>query len=132
MNIAHTNIAAAGAKFSGYSLVRRVAACCLIGLATMSAATAGPGERERERDRAAQTRRAQDAADARQNDDRRFDPREFDARARDQRRELQQEQQNKDAEAFRRSGRLTPDERRDLRRQINEAGNDIYPNGRRR
>jgi len=25
------------------------------------------------------------------------------------------------------SGRLTPDERRDLRRQINEAGMDLYP-----
>jgi hypothetical protein len=127
MNIAHTKIAAAGAKFSGYSLVRRMAACCLIGLATLSAATAGPAERDRD----AQARRAQDAAQARQ-DTRRFDPREFDARAQEQRRELQQDQQNKDAEAFRRSGRLTPDERRDLRRQINEAGNDIYPNGRRR
>jgi hypothetical protein len=128
MNIAHTKNAAAGAKFSGYSLVRRIAACCLIGLATMSAATAGPAERERD----AQARRAQEAAQARQNNERRFDPREFDARAQEQRRELQQDQQNKDAEAFRRNGRLTPDERRDLRRQINEAGNDIYPNGRRR
>jgi hypothetical protein len=27
-------------------------------------------------------------------------------------------------------GRLTPDERRDLRRQINEAGQDLYPRGR--
>jgi hypothetical protein len=27
----------------------------------------------------------------------------------------------------RRSGRMTPDERRDLRRQINEAGMDLYP-----
>lgn len=128
MNIAHTKIAAAGAKFSGYSLVRRIAASCLIGLAAMAAATAGPAERDRD----AQTRRAQEAAQARHNDDRRFDSRDFDARAQEQRREMQQEQQNKDAEAFRRSGRLTPDERRDLRRQINEAGNDIYPNGRRR
>jgi hypothetical protein len=31
-----------------------------------------------------------------------------------------------------RRGRLTPDERRDLRRQINEAGMDIYPNAQRR
>lgn len=29
-------------------------------------------------------------------------------------------------DAARRNGRLTPDERRDLRRQINEAGQDIY------
>jgi hypothetical protein len=32
----------------------------------------------------------------------------------------------------RRGGRMTPDERRDLRRQINEAGMDLYPNARRR
>ena len=32
----------------------------------------------------------------------------------------------------RRGGRLTPDERRDLRRQINEAGAAIYPNEQRR
>lgn len=35
-------------------------------------------------------------------------------------------------EGGRRGGRLTPDERRDLRRQINEAGADIYPNAQRR
>lgn len=31
-----------------------------------------------------------------------------------------------DNDAFRRTGRLTADERKDLRRQINEAGQDIY------
>ena len=36
-------------------------------------------------------------------------------------------QQDRNAEAQRRSGRLTADERRDLRRQINEAGMDLYP-----
>lgn len=46
-----------------------------------------------------------------------------------QRRQMQQEQNGRDG---RRDGRLTPDERRDLRRQINEAGADIYPNARRR
>ena len=30
------------------------------------------------------------------------------------------------SDAERRSGRLSPDERRELRRQINEAGHDIY------
>ena len=47
----------------------------------------------------------------------------------DSRRQMQQEQNGRDG---RREGRLTPDERRDLRRQINEAGADIYPNARRR
>jgi hypothetical protein len=32
------------------------------------------------------------------------------------------------AEGQRRTGRLTPEERRDLRRQINEAGQDVYQN----
>jgi hypothetical protein len=31
-------------------------------------------------------------------------------------------------EGLRRGGRLTPEERRDLRRQINEAGQDVYQN----
>jgi len=47
----------------------------------------------------------------------------------DQRRQQMQDQGGRDG---RREGRLTPDERRDLRRQINEAGADIYPNARRR
>jgi len=49
-----------------------------------------------------------------------------------QRRQAAQLQQEQSAREFRRGGRLTPDERRDLRRQINEAGVDIYPNAQRR
>jgi len=45
------------------------------------------------------------------------------------RQQMQQDQGGRDG---RRAGRLTPDERRDLRRQINEAGADIYPNAQRR
>ena len=58
----------------------------------------------------------------------RFDPRAAD----DARRQQQQQQQERNADAQRHSGRLTPDERRDLRRQINEAGVDLYPNTPRR
>ena len=53
--------------------------------------------------------------------------REQERAAEEQHRQMQQE-----APRERRGGRLTPDERRDLRRQINEAGMDIYPNARRR
>lgn len=66
--------------------------------------------------------------------DPRFDPR-FDSRAEEMREEqrrqaqLQQEQQRSERRS---GGRMTPDERRDLRRQINEAGMDLYPNARRR
>lgn len=49
----------------------------------------------------------------------------------EQRRQMEQEAQMR-SEARRRDGRMTPDERRDLRRQINEAGVDLYPNARRR
>jgi hypothetical protein len=64
--------------------------------------------------------------------DARVDPRAADARAfdvRDEQRrqmQMQQEQNMRNAENLRRSGRMTPDERRDLRRQINEAGMDLY------
>ena len=50
----------------------------------------------------------------------------------DQRRQATQMQGEGNREGGRRGGRLTPDERRDLRRQINEAGADIYPNAQRR
>jgi hypothetical protein len=51
----------------------------------------------------------------------RFDPRTFDSREVEDRR-----RQEQGARDIHRSGRLTPDERRDLRRQINEAGMDLY------
>jgi len=54
---------------------------------------------------------------------RQVDPRSFDGRAEEQRRAMLDASHN--AEAGRRL-RMTADERRDLRRQINEAGQDIY------
>lgn len=52
------------------------------------------------------------------------DPRSFESRADEQRRLM--EENNNNAEMSRRMGRMTPDERRDLRRQINEAGQQVY------
>ncbi|SFU86129.1 hypothetical protein [Pseudoduganella namucuonensis] len=52
------------------------------------------------------------------------DSRSFEARAEEHRRVLQESTSN--AETARRAGRMTPDERRDLRRQINEAGQEVY------
>jgi hypothetical protein len=58
------------------------------------------------------------------------DPRN-DARAYEEQRRVQQqyqqEQRQEQRDPRRGSGRLTPDERRELRRQINEAGIDLYP-----
>ena len=88
------------------------------------------GFRDATRDASREAQRAQQAqqfqAQSRRGQDNRGtqpgqpDPRAYDARADEQRRTMQS------AEPARRSGRLTPDERRDLRRQINEAGQDIY------
>ena len=58
------------------------------------------------------------------------DARSFEARAEEQRRIMQENANN--AEMSRRMSRMTPDERRDLRRQINEVGQDIYANPPRR
>jgi uncharacterized protein HemX len=57
------------------------------------------------------------------------DPR-YDVRAYEEQRRMQQQQQQQQEQRDARrgsSGRMTPDERRDLRRQINEAGMDLYP-----
>jgi Spy/CpxP family protein refolding chaperone len=50
-----------------------------------------------------------------------------DARAYEEQRRMQQQYQQDQRESRRGSGRMTADERRDLRRQINEAGIDLYP-----
>jgi hypothetical protein len=49
-----------------------------------------------------------------------------DMRAYEEQRRAQQQEQREQHDS-RRSSRMTPDERRDLRRQINEAGMDLYP-----
>jgi hypothetical protein len=70
-------------------------------------------------------RRARDFRDSRDNS--RWegrDPRGFEARGEEQRRMM--EENNSNAEFSRRVGRMTADERRDLRRQINEAGQEVY------
>ncbi|WP_229215405.1 hypothetical protein [Duganella sp. CY15W] len=61
---------------------------------------------------------------------RQIDTRTYEARAEEQRRAMQEASRN--AEMSRRVGRMTPDERRDLRRQINEVSQDLYANPPRR
>jgi hypothetical protein len=61
--------------------------------------------------------------------DPRFDSRAYEMRD-DARRQQQIEDMRRDQDG--RRGRLTPDERRELKRQINEANVDLYPNARRR
>jgi len=131
----------------GSLMVGSLVACTLLG--AMPAAHAGPGDHEehaqRKEDAHAQREavRAEHAQPQGQPGQpqqggpaarpaeapRQFDPRSFDGRAEEQRRAMQDV--NRNAEAGRRL-RMTADERRDLRRQINEAGQDIYANPPRR
>jgi hypothetical protein len=141
MNNAHIESKAVTGGPSGVpSIVRRFAACVVIGVAAMSVAHAGPRDRDgdgqrdnRRGERMQQSEQRPQRADERQQrqyeprqyESRQYDNRQYDNRVEDQRRNQQAQEQNSES---RRSGRLTPDERRDLRRQINEAGADIYPN----
>lgn len=140
----HKMAAAASAKFCRRSsLVRALAACLVCCAAVPAVAAAGDKERDGPRNgpqerREAQARQAPPVqprqAEPLRNDMRQFDQRAFEARAEEHRRmlQMQQEQNVNNADASRRGGRLTADERRDLRRQINEAGNDLYANPKRR
>ncbi len=128
MNIAHTRTKAdTAARTSGAAFVRRIAGrmslCCVLAALGVSAAHAGPDDKERD-ERAAQSQRERNAQQ------RQYEARSFEARADEQRRQLQAQQDQhgqSQSEPNRRGGRMTPDERRDLRRQINEAGADLYP-----
>ncbi|MGZ8289983.1 MAG: hypothetical protein ACXW2U_07770 [Telluria sp.] len=137
MNNLHNKIdAASSAQFFGrFSFVRRfLMGCALVG-AVASVAHAGPGDRDDQRAQRPehQMPSPQERQDRqRQFDTRQFDSRSFEARAEEQRRNLQiQQEQNRSSNSDTRRGRLTADERRDLRRQINEAGIDLYPNAQR-
>ena len=125
MNIADPKIpAVANPLLVGTGAVGRVtAACVMVGLfAASSLALAEPPHQDQR-----YQQRSERAAQQRE-DVRHFDQRAYEARAQEQRRRAQMDNNGPD----RRGGLLTPDERRDLRRQINEAGMDIYPNTPRR
>ncbi len=120
MNNAHTDTKTATlANRCRPAFVRRVAVCCLFACAGLSVAQANPGDKERDAQRVADAQRAQQQQ-------RQFEMRADDNRRRLESQQAQQEQNAQNADAARRGSRMTADERRDLRRQINEAGSDIY------
>jgi hypothetical protein len=135
MNNALTHIpAAASALFSGkYAFVRAIVLGCAVACASAPVLAQqdrdqrnggqqqAPGREQPRQERAAPPPPRQ--YDSRQFDTRQYDTRQSDARAEEQRRQAQAQEQG-----GRRGGRLTPDERRELRRQINDAGIDLYPN----
>lgn len=106
--------------------VRLVTASVLACSAALAHADGGDGPRREP----PQHQQGGPRSDQRANDNRQLDPRSYEARAEEQRRAMQEASRN--AELNRRVGRMTPDERRDLRRQINEVGQDLYANPPRR
>ena len=94
--------------------VGALAVCTLLGTAWPVLAS-GPDNPPRKEERADRGER--------RNDDRERAQRDMEMRAEERRRMLQDSTNN--AEASRRV-RMTADERRDLRRQINEAGAEVY------
>jgi hypothetical protein len=131
MFIDHKKIhAAASASFCVRSLTGSILLCGgLLGSAMAHADGDGPQRRDPPSQQQGGPR---DRQDARQSEQSRqaAEQRSYEARAEEQRRAMQEASRN--AEMSRRVGRMTPDERRDLRRQINEVGQDIYANPPRR
>lgn len=138
MNIDHTSMTAEssanvrGRAVSGVSVhtaamlrgARRAGVICMLACATLVAfAPAQAQDRGGFRKDDLQQQRHDDRGDRGERNVQRQDAPRYDARADDAR-----HQQQDRGDAQRRSGRLTPDERRDLRRQINEANIDLYPN----
>jgi hypothetical protein len=120
MFIDHKKIfAAASASFCVRS---SMAAALLCG--GLLAAGAGQAQDGQRRDPSAHQQNGQRGEPARASEARQIDPRRYEERAEEQRRAMQEASRN--AEMNRRVGRMTPDERRDLRRQINEVSQDLY------
>ena len=123
--------AAASASFCVRYTMAAIVVCC--GVLAAPAHSAGQDRRDDNRGQPGQqAMRQQDLRqemrqDMRQDqrqDQRQLDPRSYESRAEEQRRAMQEN--NRNAEMNRRVGRMTADERRDLRRQINEAGAEVY------
>ncbi|MYN03009.1 hypothetical protein GTP41_12945 [Pseudoduganella sp. DS3] len=116
-------------KFGAKSGLGKAAAALCAGLCcTVMASAQAQSDPQNNQPRKEGRRDFRDLRDARESRDSRWgdarDPRSFEARAEEQRRLM--EENNSNAEASRRMGRMTADERRDLRRQINEAGQQVY------
>ncbi|HEY1150884.1 MAG TPA: hypothetical protein VGF27_20045 [Pseudoduganella sp.] len=101
-----------------------IAVCCFLSCTMLSSGAQAAGDPPNnpppKKERGGRDYR--DYRDSRWGDAR--DPRSFEARAEEQRRMMEESSSN--VEMNRRMGRMTPDERRDLRRQINEAGQEVY------
>ena len=106
--------------------VRHGVVACMLASTAVGAMAAGQDRGPRRDEMQQQSMR--ERFDTRAQDPR-FDQRAYEMQMREEamRREEQARMQQQQREEYRRGGRMTPDERRDLRRQINEAGMDLYP-----
>lgn len=117
--------AAASASFCVRFTMASALACGLLGASLAHADGDGPNGQRRDQQQPQQHQQnAPRGEQPRSSDARQLDPRAYEARAEEQRRAMQDASRN--AEMSRRVGRMTPDERRDLRRQINEVSQDLY------
>nr|WP_314545212.1 hypothetical protein [uncultured Massilia sp.] len=101
---------------------RRAALACALVLAAGGAMAQQYGERRDDQGMPQGHRAERFQLPPQDRDNRQADNRQAEFRAMEEQRRMQQDQQSE-----RRGGRMTQDERRDLRRQINEAGRDLYP-----
>jgi hypothetical protein len=129
MNNVFTKNQAAVASAGGDRLARFVrhgVVACMLACSAAGAMAAG-------QDRGPRQDMQRDRYDSRAQDQR-YDARAYEmqmqAREEERRRMIEDRDRQQQRDEGRR--RLTPDERSDLRRQINEAGRDLYPNARRR
>lgn len=124
MNSAPTNHADTKAGLPVRSALRVVLACALVLGASVSAYAQ---QHDRHDDQGYQPEHHSERFQLPRED---REQRMADMRAYEEQRRAQQQyqqQQQQQERDNRRSSRLTPDERRDLRRQINEANMDLYP-----
>lgn len=112
-------------KDEALGLVRSGVVACVLACTAAGAMAQDRGPRRDEM----QQQQMRDRYESRAQDQR-FDSRAYEMRDNARRQEQMEDQMRRGEES--RRGRLTPDERRELKRQINEANVDLYPNARRR
>ena len=128
MNNVLTKTQAANDRLARF--VRRGVVACMLACSAAGAMAAGQDRGPRREDMQ-QQQPMRERFDSRAQEPR-YDQRAYDMQMREEAQRREMENQARMRDESRRGGRMTPDERRDLRRQINEASTDLYPNARRR
>jgi hypothetical protein len=128
MNDVFINIQAAGSGRLA-RLVKHGVVTCVLSLTAAGALAGGQEQSPRRDDMQQQQQRERYESRAQ---DARSDVRAYEIQMQDEMRRRAMEEQGRAQRDEGRRVRMTPDERRELKRQINEAGMDLYPHARRR